>query len=264
MLHFSSVFQWFMAPADLCLEFAVLFIAFRRRLQTQLPIFSTYLILVTISEIMGWWVSFTPWFYSDRYLYVYWSYQFILSLLRLLTIAEIARRSLRGYPAVWTFGWRVLLATGLLLLSWTAYSATQSRHHIRRFVAVGGQRFELMQAILLLVLLLLGAYYRVQISQLYRSILIGICIYSAVQVANNQILFLNQLPADSIFGYIRRSSFLVALVIWTYAVWRWGASKQTEPQPITQTVYDDLAPQVHDHLRDLNDKLANLVGKRRR
>jgi len=263
MANFSTVYGWMTEPIAVSLDLALLFISYRRKLWRQLKFFSAYVALLIPFEIAGWWISYLPWFYSAGYLYTFWSIQFAFSLLRFLTIAEIARRSLRGYPAVWAFAWRILSFATLGFLLWTTHSAIQYEHHFRRFLAVPGQRFELMQAILLLLFLFLGLYYRVQISPLYRLILIGLCVYSVIQVANDQILLLNKLPADSIFAYIRRGSFLVPSAIWTYAVWRWGASTALEPRLIPQAVYDELSPQVHDRLRDLNDKLSNLTSGRR-
>jgi hypothetical protein len=257
MLSFSAIYQWATAPTSI-LEVALVIIAWKRKLYRQLTFFFPYIILLPLTEIGQWWVSVTPWYYSESYSYVYWSAQFVLSLLRLLTIGEIARRSLRGYPAIWAFAWRTLSVVALLLLSWTTYSGFQNSHHFRKFLAIPGERFEFMQAILLLLLLSFGVYYRVQISRLYRWILIGICIYSSIQVADSQILFLNNPPADSIFSYIRRVSFMVPMAIWTYAVWRWGADSTTPPDLISQSQYDELSPQIHDRLRDLNDKLSKL------
>lgn len=264
MANFSAIYSWMTGPIAEFLDLALLFISYRRKLWRQLVFFSAYVVLLIPYDVAGWWISYLPWFYSAAYLYTFWSIQFAFSLLRFFTIAEIARRSLRGYPAVWAFAWRILSFATIVFLLWTAYSAIHYIHHFRRFIAVPGQRFEFMQAILLILLLLLGVYYRVRIPPLYQLILIGLCIYSAIQVANNQILLLNKLSADSIFAYIRRGSFMIPTGIWTYAVWRWGASTTPEPRLIPQTVYDDLSPQVHDRLRDLNDKLANLVDRRPR
>jgi hypothetical protein len=264
MVTFASVFQTVMAPTSICLELTLLFVAWRCRLYRQLTFFSAYIVLVTVEELSGWWVSKTPWFYSGAFLYIYWYSQLVLSLLRLLTIAEIAKRSLRGYPAIWTLAWEILSAATLILLSWTTYSVVPYVHHVRRFIAVGGQRFELMQAILLLLVLVFGAYYHVRVPALYRLVLIGICIYSVVEVANSQMYLLRSALADSIFGYIRQGSYPISLAIWTYAVWRYGSSSNTPPELISQAAYDELSPQIHDRMRDLNDNLSDFMGKRRR
>jgi hypothetical protein len=221
-------------------------------------------VLITAVEIGGWWVSKYPWFNSPAYLRIFWSTQLILSILRLLMIIEIARRSLRAYPAVWSFAWWALSAAGAVLLSWTAYSVAQNVHHFKTLIAVGGQRFEFMQAILLLLLLALGSYYQLRIPPLYRLIVIGMCIYSAVQMSNSELYLLKSPRADLIFGYIRQGSYPISLVIWVYAVWRWGATPAESPELISQSAYDKISPQIHDRLRELNDKLSDLTGKRRR
>lgn len=257
MASFSSIFQWTTEPLTLCLEWTLLFLSLKNKIYRQLKFFSAYILVLCVQEPVGLWISSLPWFRSTAWNNTYWSIQLCLSVLRLLTIAEISRRSLIAYPAVWNFGWRLLSFAAAILVSWTAFSAFRGRHYIRIFVAVVGQRFETMQAVLLLLLLFLGVYYRVRISQLYRLILIGICIYSAIQIANNPLL-LAKIPADSVFGYIRRGSFLIPMVIWTYAVWRWGGTSSSPPDLISQEKYDDLSPQIHNRLRELNDKLADL------
>ena len=262
MASFSSNVQLATEPLNNCLELGLLFSLVRNKLYRQLKFFSAYIVILCVLEPVGWWISFLPWFNSAAWSYTYWSIQLCLSTLRLLTIAEISRRSLIAYPAVWNFGWRLLSGAAAILLSWTAYSAFHSRHYIRIFVGAIGPRFEIMQATLLLLLLFLGVYYRVRISQLYRLILIGIFTYSAIEIANNPLL-LAKLPSDSVWEYVRRGSFLIPLVIWTYAVWRWGGTSSTPPDLISQEKYDELSPQIHDRLKELNDRLADLNTKPR-
>jgi hypothetical protein len=120
-----------------------------------------------------------------------------------------------------------------------------------------------MQAILLLLVLVIGVYYRLRIPRLYRLILIGIGIYASIQVTNNP-LGINQLILpNSTFDFIRRGSILISLGVWLYAIWRSPRIPDVRPGLISQATYDELAPQVHDHLKELNDKLANLIGGRR-
>jgi len=264
MVNFSSVFEWIVTPLNIGLQLALLFISFKRRLYRQLVFFFTYIFLLNLNDGVGWSVFFSPWSQTAGWRNAYWFFQFILSLLRLLTIAEISRGSLRSYPAVWGLAWRTMSAAAVILLTWTTESAIQNAHHMRKFIAVGGQRFEFMEAILLLFLLLLGAYYHVRISPLYRLILIGICIYSALLVADNQFWLLKTILGDSIFAYVRRGAFPISLAIWTYAVWRWGATSNSPPELISQATYDELSPQIHDRLRELNDRLADFVGKGQR
>jgi hypothetical protein len=261
MVTFSSLLDWITTPACYFLELTLLFISYKRKLYRLLVFFSVYIVLLNLYDALNEWVSFLPLFTTVAWNYVHWSVQFVFALLRLLTIAEISRRSLRGYPAVWAFAWRILSAAAMFLLSWAAYSAIQNVHHFRRILAVTGERFEFMQSILVILLLLLGAYYHVRIPPLFRWMLIGIGIYSAVQVTNDQFLLLRTPVADSIFVHLRHDIYPVPLAIWTYAAWRWGADSSTSPDRIPQSQYDDLSPQIYDRLEDLNDTLKRL-GKR--
>jgi hypothetical protein len=242
----------------------MLLVIFRRNLYRQLGFFTAYLIALWIWNPMTVWVATTPYFSSSAWLHIYWSVEFSLSILRLLTIAEISRRLLRGYPAIWAFASWLLSGVAAALLLWTISSAIHNVHHVRRFILLGDQRFECMQAVLLVTLLLIAAYYRIKLPGLYHSILIGIGFYSSIQVVNNVWAIRQVIIPNSIFDYTRRSAIAVSVVIWTVGILRSPAIPDSEPSLISQSTYDRLAPEVHARLKELNDKLSDLTGKRRR
>jgi len=261
MTTFSTVFSWTVDSVFFLFYPIILFFFFRRRLNRRLIFFAVYLVLLFIWAIVGLWISRTPIYSSHTWFEVYWSVEFALSILRLLTIAEISRRFLRAYPAVWALAAWLLSAAAIALLLWTIQSAIHNVHHIRRFILLGDQRFETMQAILLLLVLLIGVYYRMQIPLLYRFVLIGIGIYACIQVTNNP-LGINQLILpNSPFDFIRRGSILISLGIWLYAIWRSPRIPDVRPELMSQATYDELAPQLHDRMRDLNDKLSRLIKR---
>jgi hypothetical protein len=191
--------------------------------------------------------------------YYYWSVEFLVTILRLLAFAEVSRRILRVYPMVFAAGSRILTAAAAILLSWTAYPAVHSVRRIWPRIVVGNQRIALMQAVLVLALLTIGAYYRIQIPSLYRLILVGIGVFASIQVVNNQLLLRQSIVPYSIPDY--RASTVVSTIIWTYAVWRWSGAPESQPKLISRVHYDKLSPQIHDKMQDLNDKLAKLFGK---
>jgi hypothetical protein len=243
---------------------ATLFFIFRRKLYTRLIFFTAFQILLLAWAILWTWVSGTPAFTSHLWFNIYWGVQSAMSILKLFTIGEISNRVLHEYPAIRVLASGLLGGTAAILLLWTADSAIHNAHHIRRFILLGNQRFELMLAVLILVLLMIGAYYRIQILPLYRLILIGIGIYSAIQVANNELAIHILIIPNSIFDYMRRGPSTISNVIWAYAVWRCSPAPDAKPALISQATYDDLSPQIHDRLKELNDKLSGLTAKRRR
>jgi hypothetical protein len=255
-----SAFDWAIFLTCGSLQLVTLAILFRRKLYRQLFFFTTYLAVCLVTDIEWRWVSLTPAFYSRLWFYIYWAIEFLLSILRLLAFAEISKRILRGYPTIFTTSAWLLTAATTILLAWTANPAIHyaQRRSIR--IIIGDQRFALMQAVLILAILTIGAYYRILIPPLYRLILVGIAVYASVQVANDQMIIHQTAPVtQSIFDYVRRASIVLSIMIWTYAVSRWSALPELEPKLISRAAYDDLSPQVHNKMQELNDKLAKLV-----
>jgi hypothetical protein len=198
-----------------------------------------------------------PGFYF--YFYSYWLSGFTLSFLRFYVILEICKLVLRDYAAVKMFSWRVLSAVAVIMFSWTAYFAIRNAHHPGRLVLTFQQTTDLSFAALLLTLMGLGVYYNMSIHSLYRRILIGSCIYSAEQIVSSELLRIPVHVTNSVFDFTARFSWLLMMAIWSWAVWRWAGAPIGQPELIPQTMYDDLAPRVHNRLRELNNKLASLA-----
>jgi len=255
---FSELFS----IAILCIGLALLALIVSRRLYRRLAAFSVFIPLFVIRDIAGLILLHTPYVQGILWSYIYWTSDLMLSTIYLFMIAEISNRFLREYPSIGRPASKLLAAVGLALISWTGSSMLRNFAHPRLFYMIGDQRLELTITVLILLFLAIGAYYRLKLPPLYRLVLIGIGIYSSVQVGANQIELKYMMGADSIFDYMRRGSFAISLVVWTYAVWRWATPPTIQSDLIPQSKYDHLSPQVHDRLQDVNLKLANLVGQR--
>ena len=257
----QALFGLFVSGIAVILDIALFVLALKRRLYRSVVCFFAYLIFLTPRELILLWISHANLFTTMPAFYFYWSTDTVLSSLRLATIIEISRRALRDYPFVWALAWRFLTAVGGILLFWTTSAALLNAHHLKFLITIGLQRFELTQAILLLIVLMIGVYYRIQIPPLYRWILVGICIYSAVQVANYELGRLTAHPTNSVFDYVRRYSFVASQTVWMWALWRWAAVSQQPPELISQEFYDEHSERTHNRLRDLNDRLARLLRR---
>ena len=264
MRIFSAALNWIIYVIFFTFCPATLYFIVCRKLYARLKFFTIYQLLLLSSSALFLGIATTPAFKTPRWFDIYWSVQLALAVLRLLTIGEISNQILREYPAIRAFGSWLLGGTAAALLLWTANSAIYNVHHVRRFILLSDQRFEFMQAVLVLVLLIIGVYYRIPIPPLYRLILIGIGIYASIQVANNPLALLTAILPNSFPDYMRRVPSTVSVVLWAYAVWRWSSVSDAKPTLISQSTYNDLSPQIHDRLRELNDKLSDLTGKRRR
>ena len=245
------------------LSFGLLLLVLGRNLHRRLPVFTLFVVSFVTRDVISLFVVYTPFFRTLTWIYFYWTSEFILTGIYLFVIFEIAELFLCDYPSIWRFASRLLESVALALMCWTVYSAFRFLTHPRLFNMVGEQHLLLTITVLILVVMGIGTYYHLRIAPLYRLVLIGIGIYASVQVAANQMVIQFRLyEPNPLWDSLRRGSFAVAMALWAYGVWRWAGPPVRHAELIPQAKYDDLSPQVHDCLRDVIQKLANLAGQR--
>jgi hypothetical protein len=255
---FSEIFSVVMY----CLNLLLLVLLLARNGWRRLVFFTLFIVLLTVRDGVGLCIAHTSLGIGRPWIYTYWYSELVLSTLYLFMIAEIAKRFFQDYPSIWFNASRLLAIAALALISWTVYSTLRYVGHPRMFVLIGDQRLDLTTTIMLLLLMAIGAYYRLRLPPLYRLMLIGIGIYASVQVVTDQIEIRYKMGPESLFGYLRTWSYAISLVVWIYAVWRWAAPPATRAELISQSKYDHLSPQVHHSLQEVNLKLANLEDQR--
>lgn len=254
-MSISSLIAWAFGPAGALLILAA---GYLRHSLRELRFFAAYLILLIVRESVWYFVWKSPslgklWVFDS-----YWVSEFALSSLRTLTIAEIIWRSLRGYPAVWDLFWRVLAAVAGLLLLWSLVTAMRNVNKIARFFYLGLQRLEFMQAILAIALLGIAAHYGIRLIPLYKFVLIGLFLYSVVQVINYEASVFSIYSSKPLFDAARKISYGISIGVWVYAFARPVESVGGIPQRVPQALYDQFSPDIHAQLRELNSRLQGL------
>jgi hypothetical protein len=255
----------FLTVVIYCLSLSLLALVLWRSLRRHLPVFTLFVVSFVTRDVATLLFIKRPFSLSLAWFYMFWTSEFVLSAMYLLVIAEVAGLFLREYPSIWRSASRLLAIVGLALITWTVYSATRFWKHPSQFVMVGDQRLVLTIAILILLLMAIGSYYRLKLHPLDRLVLIGIGIYTSVQVATNQLeIQYKMASSNSLWDFLRRGSFGISELVWIYAVWRWAAagSPVRQSQLISQSKYERLSPQVHNRLQDVIQKLTSLVDQR--
>jgi hypothetical protein len=241
------------------------YFTFRRKLFRQLVFLTIYICLqVPRDLILNWFNYWPPKIPNFVYVnaYFYWMTAIILSFLRILTIAEIGKRILSQSSAVWNLAWRVLAVIGICILVWTALGVIHEGNVMQKYIPTLEQRLNILAAFLTLALMGIGIYYRLLVFPLYQRILVGSCIYSAIQLVDLELERYTNNPTNSVADFTQRFAFSLMLGIWAWALWKWSGAKPQAQQLIPQAQYDELSPQVHDRLRKLNDRLAGLSKRR--
>jgi len=222
------------------LDLALFVLVFRKKLYGKLIVFALYFTLLGPWQYIWIWASNTPRLYLVTWIYFFWASQFAFSVLRLLAITEICWRALHEYSVVWKLTLRILGVALVFLLSWTTSSAINNSHVFRAFISKGLQRFEFMQAVLLLAILFVGTYYSIVVPPLYRWMLAGAGVFSAIQVANYELGLNTKYPPNSIYDFVERYTFAAVLMLWAWAIWRWADDSTMSPRLISQQSYDEL------------------------
>lgn len=231
--------------------------ALRRRLYLRLPLFTAYLFLVLLREPGAWWAYYGGYAPRTAFFY-YWLTQAVLLAARGAATAEIAWRILRDYRGVWALAWRLLCLVMMVLLVIAAGDSYRNAYWIFAFILTAERGFEVTATVILIALLTLTSYYRIRLEPAQRMVALGLCFYSVVQVLNNSFrLWLPQyfhLPST-----IRVVSFDVALVIWWLALRKPLPLAGPLPALLRQEVYEEFSPQVNNQLRELNQRLLEIL-----
>lgn len=249
----------FLTFGTYALELINVGLAIRRKLYRSLPIFFVYISFLLCRDFLFLTVQHAPFIRTHAYAYTYWATEAILSAFRLATVLEICRQTVRPYTAVWALAWRVLSTIGIILVLFGVNSARHNTSRPRFFITTTMQRFELLQAVLLLTVLAIGVYYTLHIPPLYKWVLVGICFYSAVEVANFELGRITIHPTNTFFDYVHRYAFTITQAIWAWAMWRHGDLPPQKREFIPQDVFDEHSADIHNRLRELNDRLKQFL-----
>ena len=244
------------------LSLTLLLLVLHRNIRRRLPVFTLFVVLFATRDIATLFISYWHRGLTPTWICFFWTSEFLLTGLYLFIIAEIAKLFLCDYPSIWRSASRLFDGLTLVLMSWVVYSAYRHVQHPRLYILVGEQRLLLTITILLLLVMAIGAYYRLKLPPLYRFVLVGIGIYASVQIAADQIVMQYRMEPNSLWDLMRRGAFLFSSALWTYGVWRWAGHPARKVELIPQLKYDTLSRQVHDHLCEANLKIANLTGQR--
>ncbi len=241
------------------LEFLLVTLAIRQGLFRRLPVFAAYLLLVALHEI-GWWSIVHTLGYAARpTFYFYWVSQTLLVSARALVIAELCQSILASYRGVWALAWRILLFIASVLLGAAAWIAFGNTSWITLFILTAERGLEIAAVGILIALLLISRYYQIRLQPLQRLIALGLGCYSAVQILNNS--FMREFLGHYFdwWGWVRVTSFQVALILWLLALRKPLPAATPSPFLLPQEIYDQVTPQVSYRLRALNDRLTEIL-----
>ena len=184
------------------------------------PNFYSYAAAVLFTTIVGLSVTWTN---AGAYRYYYWTAELIVLTLGVGVTWEIYMRVLAHYPGVRRLAWMLLfMIFGLVLVRSTGGSLPGALSFV-----VLERDLRTVQAIILLTLFALVAYYEIPLGPNVRGITIGYVFLVATSVLNLSLRSYFGEPFQPIWNYGGPLEFAAALGIWTATLW----SYQPNPNP---------------------------------
>ncbi len=254
-----SALEYVRWTAGNTLEAWVCILAFRRGLFRRLPVFTTYLLLILLVEVIRWVPTLLAGLESRAAFWTYWVTQGVLLLARGAVIAELCYRVLSSYPGVWRLCQGFLFLLGFTLGGSAALAARDNGSYIAYLILTAERGLEITVVGILISALAFCRYYGLHVERLIARIALGLAFYSLVSVAINSIL--NQWVTGFYpwWTQIRMISFDVSYVIWLLALWKPLPAPSRAPELLEPGVYSIVSSQMSGRLRELNARLEEML-----
>lgn len=247
--------QWAVAAL---LEAAVLILALQRKLFERQPLFTLYLSLLIVEQVVMAIVYGMFGVRSHISFYIFWALQALLVTSRGTAVYEVFQVLMAGFAGIWKLCRGVLLTLAAVLAFTAILTAGRSGPRISAIISTGDRGLELAIVSVLLFGLAFCRYYRVEVPGYLAWISLGFGFYSAVQVINNVFLREYLLFYFPVWRYVTLFSFDIATVLWGVALWKPLPALRLAPATLSPGAYEDFAPQMTTRLRELNSRLLEM------
>jgi hypothetical protein len=243
---------------ETALEVFACSLALHRGLARRLPIFTGYLILLVLYQCIWWPAYHLLDLRSTVAFSIYWGVQVALLIARGAVIAEICWRLLRDYSGIWRLARQALSIAGAILVLLAIPRWNQRGPRLTLMVLSAERGLEFAVVVIILLGLAFCRYYQIRIERPIPLLLLGLGMYSAIQIINNVLLELWRSNYFARWNDIRGASSELAIVLWCVALWKPLPAARSAPALLEAGIYLRVSPEMNDRLRELNKKLQEM------
>lgn len=241
-----GTFYFVLAVFSLILEASLLLRARQGGFLSHFPFFYSYVSYVFVWSILGLtFYYFLPLLYSN----VYWFSYLMVLLAEFAVLLEISDHIFQPYPGIRRLGQLVTMVACVTLLL-TYILPALWRHQSSSFAFLElEKRTSLTKAVLIIILLVVARLYRIPLGRNISGMMLGFAAYLALITADTALAeALGRAAYGTIYNMVAPLSFVLALSIWTAALWR----------------YEPVAPGQPDYFRsgdDSSEALGDQLGR---
>jgi hypothetical protein len=190
-----------------------------------------------------------------------WGTQGIVMTARAVAVAQICQRVLAKYRGVWALAKRLLILTAVVVL---LYSWAIARGGWQFAVLNGHRGIELAIASVIVILLLFTRYYGIFVEPSVRVLTLGFFLYSSFYVLNDTILERLMYDYSKGWNLVGTSAALASILLWTWGLRERQPATTLEPEMLYGGIYYEVAPEINDRLRALNEHLGRFWNAERK
>jgi hypothetical protein len=240
-------------------QLTALTLLFSRNSFRKLPLFTAYTALNFSQVIYLVIVYSTSGLTTDRTLDLAWYSECVTLFAQGWATAEILKVTLRPYQGIWGLVWRALAGTSIFIVLLVALTTQGDWARAKWFELNRG--YHLTFAAAVIACLAVVRYYSIEVPRAYKIILGGFCFYSCTEILLNTVLqpLLKARYSDyeAVWQSVTMLSFLAVEIVWVAALWR-PLPVDARQAPPSDSVYQQLSPEINKRLRELNEKLLQL------
>lgn len=235
---FGQILWWIGNAA----EAFVLVRSIREKLYAKYPAFYFYLSTVLLLELLRFSVLTL---YPLAHRAFYWYTEFLAATIGYAVILEIYNQALKSSPgaarmaktALWVVLGAIILKVTVDALSRPAWSPAATSAELER-------NLRTVQALLLMAIISLLAYYAVPIGRNLKGITLGYSLYVCASVMS---LAFGSLPGYALrpeWRHVQPIAYLAALFIWGCTLWSYQPNPESEDKPEIERDYRLIAEQT--------------------
>lgn len=239
------------------LEAALLLRAATRGFLKSYPIFYTYLAYVLIESLSSFYIHVR---HPAAYAPFYWYTQIVSVILGYAVVWEVCRQTLSRYPGAFRMARSiVLLIFAAVIFKVLVTPLSGDIWSLARTTAELERAFRSVQAFLILVLVGVLAYYRIQIGRNLLGLVVGYGFFIGTSIINLTFRSFLGETFQIWWQYLQPMAYLVVLLIWCATLWSYQPNPEPEPDPRIEQDYQSLVAATRRGFRQARAHIGRTV-----
>jgi hypothetical protein len=239
----------------LFLEGVILVRAIQGKSFSKYSLFYVYIasVLVTSASL---WVIYVYIAKPSLNIAVYWPTQYITLALGCGVIFEISRHVFAHRVTLDRLArWSMLAMFGLIFLLAAVHALLLPNWNVASDTADLERDLRVAQALVLMTIIFLTGYYRIEIGKNIRGMILGFGVYVGASVLSLTARLFIGPRFGTAWQIIQSSAYFAALAIWAFALWSYEPEPPSRPPSDPSGGYQTLADQTHQVLDSINNHL---------